>query len=82
MIYSAYEIMVNHCAKISFKYMDAILKDWYQKGFRTPEDTEKEAKPSVSVPKKNSKALQGTSYDMDEFKRRADKLPVYDNKGE
>ena len=67
MIYSAYEIMV---------------KDWYQKGFRTPEDIEKETKPSVPVSKKNPKALQGTSYDMDEFKRRADKLPVYDNKGE
>ena len=81
MIYSAYEIMVNNCAKISFRYMDAILKDWYQKGFRTPEDTEKEEKPGSPAPKKGAGSLQGTSYDMDEFKRRADKLPVY-NKGE
>lgn len=84
MIYCAYEIMVNHCAKISFKYMDAILKDWYRKGYRTPEDTEKETESTKVIlsGRKNPKALQGTSYDMDEFKRRADKLPVYDNKGE
>ncbi len=84
MIYSAYEIMVNNCAKISFRYMDAILKDWFQKGYKIPEDTEKEReKPkAASTPKKNSRALQGTSYDMDEFKRRADKLPVYNNEGE
>ncbi|MBQ8228341.1 MAG: DnaD domain protein [Clostridia bacterium] len=81
MIYSAYEIMVNNCARISFKYMDAILKDWYQKGFKTPEDTQKEKQPKKPITGKKSNALQGTSYDMDEFKRRADKLPVY-NKGE
>ncbi|MBQ8782600.1 MAG: DnaD domain protein [Clostridia bacterium] len=81
MIYCAYEIMADNCAKISFKYMDAILKDWYQKGFRTPEEIEEEKKKSPPAVKKNPKALQGTSYDMDEFKRRADKLPVY-NKGE
>lgn len=83
MIYCAYEIMMNNCARISFKYMDAILKDWFQKGFRTPEDTEKE-KSQPFVPKKSGKkpADVNSSYDMEEFKRRADRLPIYDKKGE
>lgn len=81
MIYSAYEIMVNNCARISFKYMDAILKDWFRKGYKTYEDTLSEKPASQPRPKKNAKALEGTSYNMDEFKRRADKLPVY-KKGE
>ncbi len=83
MIYCAYEIMAENCARISFRYMDAILKDWYLKGYKNPEDTEKEkAEKKPAVSKKNQRSLPGTSYDMDEFRRRADKLPVYDNKGE
>lgn len=81
MLYCAYEIMADNCARTSFKYMDAILKDWYQKGYKNPEDTEKEkAKPFT--PKQTGQAAKtSSSYDMDEFKRRADRLPVY-NKGE
>ncbi len=75
MIYCAYEIMVDNCSKISFKYMDAILKDWYQKGIKNPEEIEKDKKPVAD--KKSNKKSQKSSYDMDEFKRRADKLPVY-----
>ncbi len=83
MIYSAYEIMIDNCARISFKYMDAILKDWFTKGYKTVEDTEKEKRASLPVSKaqKGSRALDGTSYDMNEFKRRAEALPVY-NEGE
>ncbi len=77
MIYAAYEIMINNCAKISFKYMDAILKDWFSKGIKTPEAAEKErAKPPV----KTAAPKTASSYDMDEFKKRADKLPVYNKK--
>ncbi len=76
MIYCAYEIMVDNCTKISFKYMDAILKDWYQKGIKNPDDAEKEKKKPVAD-KKSVKGTAKTSYDMDEFKRRADKLPTF-----
>lgn len=77
MIYCAYEIMTENCAKISFKYMDAILKDWFTKGIKNPEAAEKErSKPAERKPSPKSTA----SYDMDEFKKRADMLPVYNKK--
>ncbi len=86
MIYCAYEIMIDNCAKINFKYMDAILKDWFQKSFKNPQDIQQEKKHSVaSAAKPKSKASSAhssdSSYDMEEFKRRANQLPIY-NKGE
>ncbi len=79
MIYCAYEIMADNCSRTSFKYMDAILKDWYQKGYKNPADTEKE-KSQPFVPKTKGAPAVASSYDMDEFKRRADRLPIYDKK--
>lgn len=73
MIYLAYEETLDHSGKISFPYMNKVLANWHSKGLKTPEAVEKEKEEyrSKSVKKKES------SYDMDEFKRRADKLPVY-----
>ena len=83
MIYLAYEEMANNCAKTSFAYINAVLTDWYQKGYKTPTDVEnaKTAKPAEKRTKRQSKD-SGGSYDMTEFERRADKLPVYKRRKE
>lgn len=79
MIYLAYEEMLDHSGKISFAYMNKVLASWHQKGLRTPEDVEKDKQ---AYREKNSKKSDSTtSYDMNEFNRRANQLPVY-KKGE
>lgn len=77
MIYMAYEEMLDHTSKISFNYMNKILQSWYEKGIKTPEDIEREKQEYRKANEKKSAAAQQTSYDMDEFNRRADILPVY-----
>ena len=82
MIYLAYEEMSDNCSRTSFKYMDEILKNWYLKGIKNPEDAEKQ-KRQFKNSKTNSKAKASAtagSYDMDEFERRAQSLPVYKRK--
>lgn len=74
MIYLAYEETLDHSGKISFPYMNKVLANWNDKGLKTPEAVEKEKEVFRS---KISQKKNETSYDMDEFKRRADKLPVY-----
>ena len=79
MIYLAYEETLDHSGKISFAYMNKVLAGWHQKGLRTPEDVEKDKQ---AFREKNAKkADTSTSYDMNEFNRRANQLPVY-KKGE
>ncbi len=82
MIYLAYEEMSDNCSRTSFKYMDEILKNWFLKGIKNPEDAEREKqqfKKSRAKPKAQVSASTG-SYDMDEFERRAQTLPVYKRK--
>ena len=83
MIYLAYEEMANNCTKTSFAYINAVLTDWYQKGYKTSTDVEKAktAKPAEKRTKRQPKD-SGGSYDMTEFERRADKLPVYKRRKE
>lgn len=83
MIYLAYEEMANNCTKTSFAYINAVLTDWYQKGYKNPQDAEKAktAKPAEKRTKRQPKD-SGGSYDMTEFERRADKLPVYKRRKE
>ncbi|MBQ7549744.1 MAG: DnaD domain protein [Clostridia bacterium] len=82
MIFMAYEEMMDHSSRISFAYMNKVLNNWYGKGIKTPEQVEQEKREYRESKAKNTKPQEGTaSFDMDEFKRRADKLPVY-KKGE
>lgn len=48
LIEAAYERCVDAKGKLSFPYINAILTDWYAKGYKTVEDTEGEDRPSVS----------------------------------
>ncbi len=75
MIYLAYEETLDHSGKISFAYMNKVLANWHGKGLKTPSDVEKD-KQSFRE-KKSKKNDANTSYDMNEFNRRANQLPVY-----
>ncbi len=80
MLYQAYEIMANNCAKISFKYMDGILRRWHAQGIRTPEDLQSESSSGAGKPKpaaKRTPPASDSSYDMRETEQRAEALPVY-----
>lgn len=80
MICLGYEIMADNCAKISFSYMDSVLKAWYEKGIKTPEQAEKSKedwKKSKPARKSEKDKFTETSYDMNEFEKKANQLPVY-----
>lgn len=80
MIFLAYEEMMDHSGKISFAYMNKVLANWHQKGLKTPDDVEKDKQNFRDSKKKKTDSDTATSYDMSEFNRRADSLPVYNKK--
>lgn len=75
MIYLAYEEMLNHTSKLSFPYMNKILMNWHSKGIKTPDDIEKEKEEYRR--KKSPAAKSDASYDINEFIKRGEALPVY-----
>ncbi len=83
MIYYAYEDTINATGKFSLPYMDKIIRNWHEKGVKTPMDIQKEKakwlearenkKPQKNAQKKSSKGLldDEPSYDIDAFTRKA-----------
>lgn len=77
MIYLAYEISIDNTEKMSLEYMDRVLKNWYEKGVKTPADARAEREKWIqekrSVPQKNQKTPSGSgaSYDLDAFTKRS-----------
>ncbi len=68
MILAAYEEMANHTGKLSFGYMNKVLMNWHNKGFKKPVDIIKpEAEKKTTVPKTNT-STTSPSYNLDEFK--------------
>ncbi len=72
MIRLAYEKTVMKTGKVSFNYMNAILKDWAEKGIKTPEATEKEEKPKKELNQRTPKTKfasysQSGDYSDDEL---------------
>lgn len=83
MIYYAYEESVDRTGKMSLPYMDKIIKNWHEKGVKTPMDIQREKarwleeqennKPKKKAPDKNVPALlrDEPSYDVDAFTKKA-----------
>lgn len=72
MILLAYEEMANHTSKLSMAYIDKILMNWHEKGYKTPDDVEKateEQKDKKPVAKTGSG--QDASYDLNKFKEQS-----------
>lgn len=70
----AYEIAVDKTGKPSLNYTNGILKSWFEKGYKTPEDVtageqQSSGKPAYSSAKQSSSSK--ASYDLDEFKERS-----------
>lgn len=82
-IYYAYEESVDRTGKMSMPYMDKIIRNWYEKGVKTPMDIQREkAKwqeerdkklPQKKTNKQNVPALlqDEPSYDIDAFTKKA-----------
>ncbi len=83
MIYYAYEESVDRTGKMSLPYMDKIIKNWHEKGVKTPMDIQKEKarwaeerdskKPKAKPQSKNTPGLlkDEPSYDIDAFTKKA-----------
>lgn len=82
MIFAAYEQMAEHCQKMSFPYMNKILESWHTNGIKTLSDVEKaNASKQSSAPVSSQRKGRvdnghSSSYDLDEFNRKAIKNPI------
>lgn len=82
-IYYAYEESIDRTGKMSMPYMDKIIRNWYDRGVKTPMDIQREkAKwqeerdkklPQKNASKQKTPALlqDEPSYDIDAFTRKA-----------
>lgn len=69
MLIKAYEEMAERTGKVSFAYMDKILKNWYANGLKTPSAVDESYKAAASARK--SAGDRSTSYDLDEALKKA-----------
>ncbi len=82
MIYYAYEETINATGKLSLAYMDKIIRNWHEKGVKTPMDIQAEkakwleAREAGKTAKKNGSNQSGKkkpapSYDTEAFTKKA-----------
>ncbi len=89
MLNLAYEEMANHCTKLSFAYMNKVLKNWHDAGIKTPTDVADLAKKYADGKGGGKKGVSGQadiktpqaakaapSYDIEEYKRSAMQDPI------
>ncbi len=72
MILLAYERTMDRIGQLSFPYMSKILQNWHENGIMTPQDAEREPKPS------KNRNVNDASYDLKEFERRSMEIPKID----
>lgn len=89
MIYLAYEETANNINKVSFQYMDKILKNWFKEGLSTPSDVAKAKQErlnrTVSQTGTQTKGTskKQTSYNIDEILKKNDETElVYKKRGD
>ena len=69
MILDAYEEAAERTGKISFAYMDKVLRNWKEHGFSSKEEAKKAKAPATTV--SNKSTGKQTSFDLDEAVRKA-----------
>ena len=84
MIHIAYERTIERIGKLSFAYIDSILKAWHEKNITTPQEAYQEqlqrdgqakqnkalsSPPPQTRPQKGWDGLCEPSYDLDEINR-------------
>lgn len=88
MIYLAYEETADNIQKMSFQYMDKILKTWFENGLKTAADVARAKQERISLTtnsqaKKETKQRKKSSYNIDEVLKQNDETElVYKRKGE
>lgn len=75
MIELAYERTIKNTGKLAFAYLNKILANWYQKGYRSLQDVLEKESGGISVKKAGNSQ---TSYDMDAFEKHLNKVPTLD----
>lgn len=69
MVIKAYEEMADRTGKVSFGYMDKILRGWHAQGLKTPEAVEKSRQAAAAARK--ASGGRKTSYDLEEALKKA-----------
>ena len=79
MIGEACERTLNAINQLSFPYINTILKSWYEKGIRTPQEIPlKDARSGTDPSRASGQKRRTASYDLDEFDRRGFNIPKID----
>lgn len=60
LVRAAFDICVKRTGRLSFSYMNTILKDWHEKGYQTPEQAKNERRGPAAPAK-------GATYDLGEY---------------
>ena len=73
MVLLAYETMVENTGKFNLNYMNTVLTNWYEKGYRTPDDIKNAEMEFQKTKSKSPKAKsnENASYDLDKFKEQS-----------
>lgn len=86
MIFLAYEETANNIQKMSFPYMDKVLKNWFEEGLKTPQDVAKAKQERINIissAKPEVKTKKKSSYNIDEvLKQNEENELVYKRKGD
>ncbi len=64
LLLKAYEETVERTGKLSFAYMDKILKNWHNEGLKTTDEVADKTKKHTEI--KKSTATQNRSFDLDD----------------
>ena len=71
----AYDRTVLKTGKLSWGYMDSIIKSWHEKGLKTPEDVmQKDGRAKKPAPKPDQKFGAPTTQELEEMKQFLKKL--------
>ena len=79
MITLAYEEMANHCSKLSFPYINKVLRNWYEKGIKTPQQAAEYGQSFRSRSKENA-SEPPASYDIEQMERQLWDNPIVKRK--
>lgn len=71
MIIRAYEEMAENTGKLSFSYMDKIIRRWASEGIRNSDDINREKADHKDAKKAKSASPADASYDLDSYRNKA-----------
>ncbi len=78
MVERAIDIMKDHCASPSFKYLNGILSNWLKKGIKTPQDVQREEEEHSKRGKPSKDGIKGSAtYDIDKIQRDAKEITEF-----